>query len=141
MPRLAVDDEDRVALNSMRFASIHSAGATARFLLNSPAAATTHPDGSNGLMEASMEQLAVPLPPWAMRAGARREIFFNPAEVRAGERVCVPARRPPASAQRGTAGRACGGEPPSRLTLEPTQGRGRQAPRAHQERPVSHSCR
>lgn len=28
-----------------------------------------------------MEQLTIPLPPWAVRAGARQTIYFDPAQV------------------------------------------------------------
>lgn len=41
-------------------------------------------------------QICVPLPPWAVRAGARREIFFDPKKVNAAIVTC-------------------GGEPPSNL--------------------------
>lgn len=69
-----VSDEDRVALSAIKFASGESAGAKC-----------ISSDDGNGdrWLEASMEQLCVPLPPWGLRAGARETIWFNPAEVNA----------------------------------------------------------
>lgn len=72
-----VSDEDRVALSAIKFASAESAGAKC----------ISGGDGHNSWLEASMEQLCVPLPPWSLRAGARETIWFNPTEVNAaGER-------------------------------------------------------
>ncbi|PSC73510.1 phosphofructokinase family [Micractinium conductrix] len=74
-----VSDEDRVALSAIKFASGESAGAKC----------ITSDDGqSDRWLEASMEQLCVPLPPWALRAGARETIWFNPAEVNAAIVTC-----------------------------------------------------
>jgi len=39
-------------------------------------------------MEASMEMLSIPLPPWAVRAGAREEIYFDPKKVTAAIVTC-----------------------------------------------------
>ncbi len=69
-----VANGDKVALNSMKFASPESAGATCT------SHATADGDGPAWL-EASMEQVCVPLPPWAVRAGARETIYFNPKDV------------------------------------------------------------
>lgn len=66
-----MSDEDRVALSAIKFASAESAGAKC----------ISAADGHNSWLEASMEQLCVPLPPWSLRAGARETIWFNPAEV------------------------------------------------------------
>lgn len=68
-----VSDEDRVALSAIKFASAESAGAKC----------ISGGDGHNSWLEASMEQLCVPLPPWSLRAGARETIWFNPLEVNA----------------------------------------------------------
>ena len=69
-----VSDEDRVALSSIKFASAESAGAKC----------ISSDDGqTSAWLEASMEQLCVPLPPWSLRAGARETIWFNPADVNA----------------------------------------------------------
>ena len=46
------------------------------------------PHGGKGginVLEASMDQLNMTLPPWAIRAGARREIYFDPSQVRSVE--------------------------------------------------------
>lgn len=40
------------------------------------------PTNSNHLVEASMDQLGMALPAWAIRAGARRVVFFDPSQVR-----------------------------------------------------------
>ena len=37
---------------------------------------------------AAAAQVCVPLPPWAVRAGARKEIYFNPAETNAAIVTC-----------------------------------------------------
>ena len=68
-----VSDDDRVALSAIRFASAESAGAKC----------IASDDGASNWLEASMEQLCVPLPPWSLRAGARETIWYNPAEVNA----------------------------------------------------------
>jgi hypothetical protein len=65
-PHPAVSDGDRVALSSMRFASGLSAGAAEKVCAEAEAAQS--PAGVNW-MEASLEQLSTPLPPWAIRAG------------------------------------------------------------------------
>ncbi|GLC45531.1 hypothetical protein PLESTB_001203600 [Pleodorina starrii] len=76
-----VSDQDRVALNSMRFASAESAGASRTF---NEAQAT----GGVNVLEASMDQLNMTLPPWAIRAGARKDIFFDPQQVTAAIVTC-----------------------------------------------------
>lgn len=68
-----VSDEDRVALSSIKFASADSAGAKC----------ISNDNGHSSWLEASMEQLCVPLPPWSLRAGARETIWHNPVEVNA----------------------------------------------------------
>ena len=68
-----MSDEDRVALSSIKFASAESAGAKC----------ISSDDSHSSWLEASMEQLCVPLPPWSLRAGARETIWFNPADVNA----------------------------------------------------------
>lgn len=78
-----MSDEDRVALSAIKFASAESAGAKC----------ISGGDGHNSWLEASMEQLCVPLPPWSLRAGARETIWFNPTEVNAaGGRHACPLR-------------------------------------------------
>lgn len=73
-----VSDEDKVALSAIKFASAESAGAKC----------ISGGDGHSNWLEASMEQLCVPLPPWSLRAGARETIWFNPAEVNAASECC-----------------------------------------------------
>eukprot|EP01024_Parvocaulis_polyphysoides_P035722 TRINITY_DN3172_c0_g1_i2.p1 TRINITY_DN3172_c0_g1~~TRINITY_DN3172_c0_g1_i2.p1 ORF type:complete len:555 (-),score=96.10 TRINITY_DN3172_c0_g1_i2:219-1883(-) len=75
-----VNDRDRVALQSMKFASVDSSGAGCF------GGTSSNQDGDGNsaypaIFEASMEQLCIPLPPWAVRAGARETIYFNPAET------------------------------------------------------------
>ncbi|GFR51324.1 hypothetical protein Agub_g13689 [Astrephomene gubernaculifera] len=87
-----VSDNDRVALNSMRFASPESAGASRAYFeprVNGGAGAGGN-SGAGGVsvLEASMDQLNMTLPPWAMRAGARKEIFFDPTQVTAAIVTC-----------------------------------------------------
>ena len=72
-----VSDDDRVALQSMKFGSATSAGA-------STVAYKTGSAGSKqNWMQSSLEQMGVPLPTWAMRAGARETIYHNPATTTA----------------------------------------------------------
>jgi len=79
-----VSDSDRVALTSMRFASPESAGAAANFY--------GPEDSTNGQpmnwMEASLEQLSSPLPPWAIRAGAREMIYHDPLHTQVAIVTC-----------------------------------------------------
>jgi hypothetical protein len=39
-------------------------------------------------MEASLEQLSAPLPPWAIRAGAREKIYHDPRNTTAAIVTC-----------------------------------------------------
>ncbi|BDA40893.1 ATP-dependent 6-phosphofructokinase 5, chloroplastic [Coccomyxa sp. Obi] len=70
-----VSDEDKVALTSMKFASGSSAGATCV-------------GSALNVVETSMDQVCVPLPAWAIRAGARENIYFNPAETNVAIVTC-----------------------------------------------------
>ncbi|KAK9794015.1 hypothetical protein WJX73_001029 [Symbiochloris irregularis] len=76
-----VSDEDRVAMQSMRFASSDSAGATCQPGLDG---------GSNGAGpgDADLDEVCVPLAPWAMRAGARETIYFNPKDTNVAIVTC-----------------------------------------------------
>ncbi|KIZ02592.1 hypothetical protein MNEG_5364 [Monoraphidium neglectum] len=80
-----VDDGDRVALSSIQFASGTSAGAcgTSTAVLNDEGT-----QQSVNWMEASLEQLVTPLPPWAIRAGARATIFHDPKQTTAAIVTC-----------------------------------------------------
>jgi len=68
-----VSDGDRVALSSMRFASGMSAGAAEKVVADADA---SNQKGINW-MEASLEQLSTPLPPWAIRAGEGGALFVG----------------------------------------------------------------
>ncbi|EIE26511.1 phosphofructokinase family protein [Coccomyxa subellipsoidea C-169] len=61
-----VSDQDKVALTSMKFASGSSAGN----------------------MTSVQMQVCVPLPAWAIRAGARETIYFNPVETNVAIVTC-----------------------------------------------------
>ena len=60
-----VQDDDRVALNSMKYGSQESAGSSSTYL-----------------------STIKNLPPWAIRSGARETIFFDPAQVTAAIVTC-----------------------------------------------------
>lgn len=76
-----VSDDDRISLSAIKFASAESAGAKCITSIEGEEAINTW-------MEASMEQLCVPLPPWAIRAGARETIYFDPKQVSAAIVTC-----------------------------------------------------
>lgn len=86
-------DEDRVALQALHFANSKSSGA-ACLEIQVPNSAQQPQDGrvdTNTAYEVhvgSMDQVCVPLPPWAVRAGARETIYFDPAEVTAAIVTC-----------------------------------------------------
>ncbi len=79
-----VSDEDRVALQSLKFASPESAGASCV----DGEGEISNGNGPGNWLEASVESLCVPLPAWAMRAGARETIYFNPAETTVAVVTC-----------------------------------------------------
>jgi len=72
-----VDDEDKVSLVSIRYASTESTGAKCPGLI----VATKADDGD--LVEECVE-----LPPWSVRAGARETIYYNPESVNAAIVTC-----------------------------------------------------
>jgi len=100
-----VTDHDRVALSSIRFGAT-GRGPDAQALLTRDgtplggrAHATAHDDdgrlphggeGGANWMETSMEAAfeGAPLPPWALRAGARETIYHDPAHVTAAIVTC-----------------------------------------------------
>lgn len=45
-------------------------------------------DSVSTWIEAELEETTVPLPPWAIRAGARETIYYNPAETNAAIVTC-----------------------------------------------------
>lgn len=121
-----VDDDDRVALSALRFASPSSAGsggcvidyeeetigdptASEEFIIHTPTdngnneSSSAVTSKSNALQQQQQtttngtaafksktisDRLCVPLPPWAMRAGPRETIYFNPAETRIAIVTC-----------------------------------------------------
>jgi hypothetical protein len=72
-----VSEGDRVALASLRFASAASIGATCADVADGSIS-----DAGNG------DEVCVPLPTWAARAGARETIYFDPARTRAAIVTC-----------------------------------------------------
>lgn len=72
-----VDDKDRVSLVSIQYASEESIGAKCRGLIVS----------SKGENDETIEE-CVDLPPWAVRAGARKMIYYNPENVNAAIVTC-----------------------------------------------------
>ncbi|KAA6423820.1 MAG: phosphofructokinase family [Trebouxia sp. A1-2] len=81
-------DGDRVALQSMRFATPHSAGATC---MTVGQLSTVQGNGNGALpklADAADDQVCVPLPPWAVRAGARETIYHDPSTVNAAIVTC-----------------------------------------------------
>jgi len=83
------DDADRVALTSMKFASTESAGATCQGVGGAMTPPSTAAAASTSrLMENGGDDVCVPLPPWAVRAGAREVIYFDPAQTTAAIVTC-----------------------------------------------------
>jgi 6-phosphofructokinase 1 len=72
-----VSEGDRVALASLRFASAASIGATCADVADGSIS-----DAGDG------DEVCVPLPTWAARAGARETIYFDPARTRAAIVTC-----------------------------------------------------
>eukprot|EP00210_Caulerpa_lentillifera_P008286 g7907.t1 len=72
-----VNDEDRVSLFSIKFASPDSTGAKCPGLL----CTTENTDGS-------FTEECIQLPDWAVRAGARETIYYNPESVNAAIVTC-----------------------------------------------------
>eukprot|EP00798_Chlamydomonas_sp_ICE-L_P022355 gene22355-29450_t len=79
-----VDDDDLVSLTSVHFASIHSAGASSAVMENLHMPDEHHKQ----IPTVSMDQMSAPLPPWAIRAGARKQIYFEPSQVTAAIVTC-----------------------------------------------------
>ena len=99
-------DDDRVALSSIRYASPSSANASCQGFYAAPgsssslvgeqqkknktkssssaaaaAAATRSEIGGDGLFESGHDAVCIPLPPWAIRAGARETVYFDGRKV------------------------------------------------------------
>ncbi|KAK9833229.1 hypothetical protein WJX74_010935 [Apatococcus lobatus] len=80
-----VSDDDKVALSSMKFASHSSAGATCANLGMIGSGLSRTMDGEE---DVSADEVCVPLPPWAMRAGAREKVYFDPRHCQAAIVTC-----------------------------------------------------
>jgi 6-phosphofructokinase 1 len=83
-----IDDNDRVAINSLKFASAASLGAgctvTEEGMYEDDAMVDENVDsqGDGG------PDVCMPLPAWAHRAGARRTIYIDPRKARVGIVTC-----------------------------------------------------
>lgn len=104
-------DDDRIALSSIRYASPSSANASCQGFYAAPssssslveeqqkkkakkgssssaaAAATRGEIGGDGLFESGHDAVCIPLPPWAIRAGARETVFFDGRKVTVSGRL------------------------------------------------------
>jgi len=102
-------DDDRVALSSIRYASPSSANASCQGFYAAPSSSlveeqkkkkktasssgssssssTTRGEiGGDGLFESGHDAVCIPLPPWAIRAGARETVYFDGRKVTVRER-------------------------------------------------------
>jgi 6-phosphofructokinase 1 len=83
------NDEDAVALQSMRFASSKSSGAACQGIpINLPPDGDGQPKASDDFDDGYGDQVCVPLPAWAIRAGARETIYHDPTKVNAAIVTC-----------------------------------------------------
>lgn len=84
-----VSEDDRVALSSLKFASVDSAGASGCIIeYDEEEEEIFTGNGSLPYLSRSQDKLCIPLPPWAIRAGARQEIYFEPADTRVAIVTC-----------------------------------------------------
>lgn len=74
-----MSNDDRVAMNALYFATAESAGAACLPQENEDGVTIGE---YKELIPSSLDQLCIPLPAWAYRAGPRETIFFNPKETR-----------------------------------------------------------
>lgn len=98
-------DDDRVALSSIRYASPSSANASCQGFYAAPSSSslveeqqkknkkkgvpssTTRGEiGGDGLFESGHDAVCIPLPPWAIRAGARETVYFDGRKVTVREK-------------------------------------------------------
>ncbi len=89
-----MSDDDRVALTALRFASSNSMGASCMSDdSDSEAGALAEvfagQDRAGGTED---NQMCIPLPTWAYRAGARETIYMNPKESRVASEFRVRVR-------------------------------------------------
>ena len=98
-------DDDRVALSSIRYASPSSANASCQGFYAAPSSSLVEEQqqkkrtkkkgaplsgssatargeiGGDGLFESGHDAVCIPLPPWAIRAGARETVYFDGRKV------------------------------------------------------------
>ena len=105
-------DDDRVALSSIRYASPSSANASCQGFYAAPSSSLVEEQqqkkkkekksassssgssssvtrgeiGGDGLFESGHDAVCIPLPPWAIRAGARETVYFDGRKVTVRER-------------------------------------------------------
>jgi 6-phosphofructokinase 1 len=75
-------------MTALRFASSESAGATCVDVDPNGESMAVGRDSVDFVHDAAVDQLCVPLPTWAYRAGARETIFFNPKDTRVAIVTC-----------------------------------------------------
>lgn len=78
-----VSDDDRVALTALRFADANSMGASCMSDdsdSESMPASLAH--ALAGAERGETDQMCIPLPTWAFRAGARETIYLTPKETK-----------------------------------------------------------
>jgi len=91
-----VSNDDRVALTALRFASSASAGASCMSADSDSLSSSNNGDStdinnfdSNLLLQPSIDdEVCIPLPSWAYRAGARETIYMNPMETKVAIVTC-----------------------------------------------------
>lgn len=90
-----VYEDDRVAINSMYFSNPNTSGAGCGSGMTNEMSETAARESSLDLEDMDLEsadglteRVCVPLPPWAVRAGARENIYFNPSDVQAAIVTC-----------------------------------------------------
>lgn len=104
-------DDDRVALSSIRYASPSSANASCQGFYAAPSSSSSLVEeqqknkknkmkkgvsssssmtrgeiGGDGLFESGHDAVCIPLPPWAIRAGARETVYFDGRKVTVREK-------------------------------------------------------
>lgn len=90
-----VSNDDRVALTALRFASSASAGAScmavdsdAESRMNNRDSTDTNYNSDLLLQPMIDDEVCIPLPTWAFRAGARETIYMNPKETKVAIVTC-----------------------------------------------------
>eukprot|EP00891_Asterochloris_glomerata_P002507 jgi/Astpho2/2507/e_gw1.00048.51.1_t len=81
-------DQDAVALQSLHFASSESAGASCQTVGSTSSILDDDGNPKQAEVPLTVVQVCVPLPPWAVRAGARETIWHDPSKVNAAIVTC-----------------------------------------------------